>query len=789
MPNPLPQLMPRDLLEMENLLRRNLAGFFTFSGHALYFPTDPAQHSLKLLPGERRLLLPLAVEGRMLGVFMARGVRPREIRPLLPVLPAMAALCLNNLALAKAACTDALTSFATEDALFAHIEQCAARVRNFLEDPAAIGNVPLHSLCFGLVLVRLCNGEDIARQVGYVFENDFLRELAKACAGDPPQCLLPSNVLPARVGRYDFALLLPAAGRAVCDDTARGALARMQAVRLSHPLFSRPLSPILCAGHAVYPQDMRGADMVNPMYDQARRLLSRASLAADVARSMATGSNRTLAFARILHEGGVVRDVQGRDILGGACVCVNLGRKVGAVEGMRFAVCNRRSGAYKGEIMLLQIYAMDSMAEIMHVADAANPPASGDALTLLATGSDFVGERGTGAAVSFMNVDGIFGYGDFLKRSVGEAGKLVRFTIAIVRFEKAGPRVFADALRLLRKLARQESAETDAKEPFAFCGEYGDTGLIFFHSDSTPEALLPLYRALCAALGNRGPAAGLAGYPFLHFSKAEIRDCALKALDYALLLPEPKAGVCNSLALNIGADRLYSQGDLFTAMEEYKLAILADKNNIMALNSLGVCVAALGRKEEARRYFLTALKRGSGSGDPLEAQTCYNLGSVCQSLNKRRSAAHYYRRCIACAPDHIFAHIRLGQLSEASGKTSQARSLYEHAIELEDAGRQTSPARRMLAGFMARKRRHGEARELLREALMHNPDDAQAMLDMAKLYLNGNESPELAEMFARRSLGILDRPETRQTLARALRALKCDEGRLLEADPITEAHF
>lgn len=77
-------------------------------------------------------------------------------------------------------------------------------------------------------------------------------------------------------------------------------------------------------------------------------------------------------------------------------------------------------------------------------------------------------------------------------------------------------------------------------------------------------------------------------------------------------------------------------------MEEYKLALLADEGNAMAWNSLGVCMAALGRQHEARRHFLEALKHSPD--ETRAAQICYNLGTVCQTLGERRAAARYYRQ-------------------------------------------------------------------------------------------------------------------------------------------------
>lgn len=254
--------------------------------------------------------------------------------------------------------------------------------------------------------------------------------------------------------------------------------------------------------------------------------------------------------------------------------------------------------------------------------------------------------------------------------------------------------------------AWRQIPELCAGEPLA--GLYGSNALIFFHADSSAETLLPYYAALCTRLEGAGlpVSAGLAGYPLLHYRKGEMPDCALKALEYAQLLPSPRAGLCNSLALNISADRRYALGDVFGAIDEYKLALLADAENVLARNSLGVCMAALGRYHEARRHFLEALRYKGDAGPERQeriAQTHYNLGTVCQQLGERRAAARYYRECIKDAPEHVYAHLRLGQLCEEGGRRNEARRFYELAAAIEDrqaeqAGEQRpSLARRYLA--------------------------------------------------------------------------------------------
>ncbi|WP_291302222.1 diguanylate cyclase [Desulfovibrio sp. MES5] len=889
------KLAREDLMEMEGLLCRQLSAFLSFSGHALYFPREHTPEEPRLLTRERRLLLPLHWGGRQLGMVMLHGVRVREVRPLLKVLPALASLCLENLARAKAVRTDAVTGLATEESLFARMEGEAERVRAHLEEPSAPEGLaaPMYRMCMGIVLLRLSNGPDMIRRYGYAFDENVMRQLAAAC-----RAVLPSDVLAARVGTHEMALLLSASGRGACHKLACAVLARMQALRPVPPLTKQGVAPRLCAGHALYPQDMQGAEMRLGMYEQARLLMARARLAADVAGQTAAGAaasrsceGRVMPFARILQEGGLVLET-----LPVGRLRISLGRQAKAREGMRFAVWSAepdQKARHKGEIVLLRVGDRDSIAEILHLVDTTFLPAPGDSLALLGQSpvlspdldghdpvlhfSDAQGmhsippvpsvtagqqnadvapaaeipgharqqvetdsvapaaspapgaspERDAGKAASFaasftatsgsataghaqaegepaalapdtvaaLNaVDAanaayaadagqatLCGHGDFLNRFAQESERRARFVLAIVRMEGASSSTAATALRLWEKLLREAAPHDPGSTPLA--GLYGSNSLIFFHPGSEPQNVVPLYEALCSALNDEGvdAAAGLAAFPFLQYRKAEMPDCALRALEYALLLPHPRVGQCNSLALNISADRRYSLGDVFGALEEYKLALLADETNVMAWNSLGVCMAALGRRHEARRHFLEALRHKPD--ESTATQINYNLGNVCQSLGERRAAARYYRQCVKTAPDHLFAHIRLGQLCEQSGKRAEARRYYELAAAIEDAapGR-PGVARRHLARVAARQRKGGEARELLHEALLRNPQDAASMLLLANIYLDGNEDPAMAELLARKSAGQHDRPEAWQTLARALRALdREDEARLAEA--------
>lgn len=815
-------------MDMDALLMQELGKFIQCSHHALYFPTTHAPRQPELLPRERRLLLPLYRQGSLLGVLMLHGVKVRDARVLLPQLPAIADLCLELLARVKATRVDAVTGLATENVLYGSMEDEAARVREIFADPSRGDgqSSPLHRLCMGLVLLHFSNGREIVGRMGFRFADELMRRAAEALQEE-----LPSDVVAARVGRFGMALLLPSvSGRSACQKVAEAALARMAGAAMPAPLTGRTIRPRLSAGHAVYPQDMEGAELRLPMFEQARMLMERARLAARMTSQ--PGAPRVMPFARILQDGGTVLRAlpQGR-------VRVGLGAQAKAREGMRFAVWgpSGQEGSgnqYRGEVVLLQVREFHSVAETVHLADATAPLEAGDRLSLLevpslaashphtpggktaaAGASGTPGQEGTAAAdketeeassagsvqevraripvLEDGSCAGIYGHGDFLHLFAQEKERTGRFVLAIVRVDV--PHDARQEAALGECLAAwRQIPELCAGEPLA--GLYGSNALIFFHADSSAETLLPYYAALCTRLEGAGlpVSAGLAGYPLLHYRKGEMPDCALKALEYAQLLPSPRAGLCNSLALNISADRRYALGDVFGAIDEYKLALLADAENVLARNSLGVCMAALGRYHEARRHFLEALRYKGDAGPERQeriAQTHYNLGTVCQQLGERRAAARYYRECIKDAPEHVYAHLRLGQLCEEGGRRNEARRFYELAAAIEDrqveqAGEQRpSLARRYLARLAARQRHGGEARELLHDTLLRNPFDAAAMLLLARLYLDGDEDPAMAELLARKSVGLRDTPEGWQVLARALRAL----GREEEAS-LAEAH-
>lgn len=742
------QITSKDLLAMQDLLCASLRAFFAFEGHALYFPTATPSQEPQLLPRERKLLLPLIWQEKRLGVLMLHKVYCREVRRIFTLLPAIAALCLENLARIRAQATDSVTGCATQETLRTHIVAEASLVRAHLDNPALHGNTPppMHRLFMGLAVIPCLDGAALDTQVGHSFTDSLMQALATACQQD-----LPSDVLVARIGRHSLALLCTSS-TTNCRKLTTAALQRMRDVQMKHPQTGRPVTPHLAGGYALYPRDMPAGSLLLPLEDQAHIFLAQAKLASRVA-----APDAVLSCAHMLRDGGRVLEVLPRNH-----VAINLGNRMGLSLGQRFAVFAPAQGEdrnYKGEITIVQVEETTATAEITYLEDAAVLPEAGDGLVL----QELLQSASNSEAHEVPSEnDLLMSQHDFLVRYALERDRMPKYTLVALRCEDTAK--LGRCAELWKETVGQHS-------PRAFAGQRSAGTMLACHPGEEAEELRNAYEALCTKLqaDNVACAAGLAPYPFLAFNRDEIQDCAFKALEYAQLLPTPHVGICDSLALNINADRLYSLGDIFGAIDEYKRALLADKDNAMAWNSLGVCMAALGKTSDARRHFLEGLKHRP---DPVRAgQICYNLGTVCQNLGERRNAARYYHQCLKHDAQHIFAWIRLGQLREQAGRRGEARHFYEKAAAIEDAQGQGNLARRHLAAVAARQRKSGEARELLQEALHRNPSDAAAMLLLARIYLDGNEDPAMAEFLARKSVGINDRPEAWQILARALRSL------------------
>ncbi len=824
------QLHRADLMELEGHLADALRSFLPFTSHSLYFPTaQDTPHSPEWVSRERTLLLPLWHKEKPLGIFMARGVDGRTVKRLLPSLEALATFCMEHLLCVKQSRIDELTGLARMPRLLERMEHHASTVNAYLNGGGMDNEqeIPLHKACMALMVLRCPALDSLASEFGYTFAQKALADWAKALLQG-----LPQEVLAARSGENECTLLLPTATRSSCSKFAEEIMARVDALTLTHAPSKRKIRLHSVAGFSLYPQDMESARLSLGMAEQIHYLLQKARHGAQMAYERSRYlpkeeknniQSRYMAYARVLAHAGIVQE-----ILPLGQIIANIGRQSGAKEGQHFSVWGQKNGTWqrKAHVVLMEVRATHAMAEVLHTIDPAWPLEKGDNLRLTeqkittSPPQDML-ER----APETQSEDVLLSHGDFLRMLHDHYEEQSSFSLALVRLcmddtKDALDQHKDDQEYIQRILQWHSPAHTLTAEqtvPFTgqgqkasllptLTGRYGETSLIFYYPTQNTAALEEFYKNLCQQAQEEGLAlaVGLATYPCLQAHKGDMLEHCHKALELALLLPEPKVGSMGSLAFNISADQKYSRGDVFGAVEEYKLAILADAGNAMAWNSLGVCMAALTRFSEARSHFKEAIKLWKKAAKqsvppawyPLNAQselasTLYNLGTVCQSLGEARIATKHFKECIEEDKAHYFAHIRLGQLAEQAGKWTQARQYYTQGISIEEGTRQkngrksfeknsqdgakssnTGTAYRHLARVALAQEKQAEARELLHECLLHNPQDAVALCMLATIYLQSGEDPSMAEMLARKSAGL--RPEYQaawRVLAQSLRAL------------------
>ena len=764
-----------DLISHEHILADSIKTIIPFSSYSLYFPRKIQSLEAVWDAKDKKLLLPLVMDGKFYGQFVARGVSIRAPKTMLSVLPAVATLALEKLQGVKSSVTNAQTGLFTR--IFLH--HTATREIRMIREGFHPSGERTHAAgseeyraSVGLVTLDISGLRSVETEFGHMFAEKLALELADALTA-----IAPKQTQVFCSGDYEYAILVPAGTSSSCRKIAAEAIRTLRAVQLVHEITEHRVSIDVAAGYAAFPQDFEGAQFELEASEQGRLLLRKSRIASGVGKRLGNMLTipHVMGFNRLLHEGGTVRAS-----LPVSRVIVDLGVAMGAREGQRFSVwsCNydsrRVAGAqdslinnhplYKGEIVLMEIRENESVAEIMHTGDPTWPIEPTDTIKLLPE------EKGVGVTVEkdsnedqFDALTGLYKHKDFIARFTQEREKADSFALALVRLSRtqdtergAGEQILAEATQLCRDILGSDMVG----------GRYGLNSLICFYPEGKPEFVQILFNELCQRLlTNLGieAAVGVFCYPYLDYRKGDALECCLKALEYAMLLPAPRVGILDSLALNISADKLYSKNDPFGAIEEYKRALLADEDNTMAWNSLGVCYAGLGRPEEARKHFEGALKR-----DADDLMALYNLGHISQTIGNYSAARSYYDACLEQDAEHFFALIRLGQVNEFEKDFVTARSFFERARALEE----NKPlVERNFARLCIKEGDPDKAREHLHQALLYNPQDAVALELMARLYLDGGEDPEIAEVLARQAAAL--RPDYKGAwlqLARALEA-------------------
>ena len=228
-------LVRRDLLDLEQRLRDSLYRVLPFEAHAVYFPRQTRSKEPEWLPDEGKLLLPLVRHGELLGVFMARVPDAERVTALLPSLPGIVDLCLENLELYKAGRLDPRSGLATHEVLLERLTQETGAIQSAFAREFGLesGEGSSRGGTLGLIVVRFDGVREVARNISHGFVADLARgKLVEA----PPAFLSRRSARASATARLRCSFPKP---RAPSAKTSAAILRAMEQVRLPDPLIGR----------------------------------------------------------------------------------------------------------------------------------------------------------------------------------------------------------------------------------------------------------------------------------------------------------------------------------------------------------------------------------------------------------------------------------------------------------------------------------------------------------------------------------------------------------------------
>ncbi|GAU07741.1 diguanylate cyclase domain-containing protein [Desulfoplanes formicivorans] len=779
-------LTGKDLIAYEPQLASCFKRCFAFQTHALRFPTSipgsmlPEKEgmALRAFMEHDRVHIPLQADDRLLGIFVAGGIDEKDLTPLLATLPNIAAMALETVRLYKATLTDPLTGLYNHFFLQALLEtEIATILSSILPGPDSSADTEYRG-CFGLIHLDMDRFAVINSRFGHCFGDKLLGKVGRALQA---QC--PSQAHVCRTTGAAFIVFWPQGTPTRCKNLAHKLVETIASLPLEGPISRETFTLTGSAGVATYPADMQGNQFRRPAEEQARIILEKAHKATRSAKM--AGGDTIFSYKDILKQGATILETLPLNR-----VVINAGNDLDLTEGTRFLVWPQAAGnpsvpasnqdmlypdMYKGEILVQEVREQTSVGEILFLNDPSWSPRPGDRLSLADHQEPQTLPREQSDKDSpKQDKSCLLNLRDFIRAWTRIRTSTSAFVIALCQMSPLTASSGVQDGGPEERLAHVHKALCATFPGEHLMGRYSANTLICCFPDLDADSALAQGQKLCTEYGETTRIdlrMGMAGYPFLHCAKSEILDNARKALDHALLLPAAGAVLFDSISLTISADRMFTKGDFYSALEEYQRALVIDPANLLARNSLGICYARLGRMAEAKQHFKTVVEQGGKDLMPL-----YNFGCACFKTGDQQAARKAFAECLTIDPSHVYSLIRLGQLAEKDGDVQAAEHHYLKAGETEQG---KGMAARHLAKLAMDRGEQDKAREFLHQALVFDPNDAFALNMLAKLYLDRGEDPEIAENLARQSVHLRpDIPAMWIEVARALETRgKKDEAR------------
>lgn len=137
-------------------------------------------------------------------------------------------------------------------------------------------------------------------------------------------------------------------------------------------------------------------------------------------------------------------------------------------------------------------------------------------------------------------------------------------------------------------------------------------------------------------------------------------------------------GVEHPGVLNLAAQARYEEGEYRDAVALLERARGIAPSDPHVLNSLGVCLEALGRSDEALKVYDESVE-----ADPTSPSTHFNRGTLLEQRADLNGARTAFQRAVALSPDYAAALASLAWLDVQAGDEPGARITADHALAVE----------------------------------------------------------------------------------------------------------
>ncbi len=177
-------------------------------------------------------------------------------------------------------------------------------------------------------------------------------------------------------------------------------------------------------------------------------------------------------------------------------------------------------------------------------------------------------------------------------------------------------------------------------------------------------------------------------------------------------------------------------------LQQTRAAVEADPGSASAWGRFGMVAHAHELWDAAAVAY-----RRAEQLDPGDVRWPYYLGDVLSVLGTNLDeAAATFRRAMAQKADYGPAHMRLGRVLHAAGRSDEAAVELERALELEPG---LQPARVTLAQIRLSEGKLEEAEAMLDRILAGQPRHAQALSTLGQIYMRQRRRPEARKIAER----------------------------------------